>query len=165
MSGKKFAYSKSAPLWTVDNPFCWLYSRPATIGFWFPPTFASLALFCHVHRYHFWLAIFLVHEKNLDRRVYWFTILIYHFFSSNKKFYAYKKVSSDIKTTRNWTLPPVIHEKDNMSSHINMVDYPVSRKSDFGYFVLLEFKVATWCGGSALTWGIHTELEFPAILV
>ena len=41
MSGKKFAYYKSAPLWTVDNPFCWLYSRPATIGFWFPPTLNS----------------------------------------------------------------------------------------------------------------------------
>ena len=41
-------------------------------------------------------------------------------------------------------LTAVIHEKDNMSSHINMVDYPVSRKSDFGnsvFFSVISFIV------------------------
>ena len=93
---------------------------PATIGFWFPPTFASLALFCHVQRYHFWLAIFLVHEKTLTEGYidlqYWFTTFLVQIksFTSIRKFLDKDHTIQDL-TARH-------KARYDISSHLNMVD-------------------------------------------
>ena len=74
----------------VDNPFCWLYSSHNRILV--PSHFCLISIVLHVHRYHFWLAIFLVHEKTLTEGYidlqYWFTTFLVQIksFTSIRKF-------------------------------------------------------------------------------